>query len=246
MMKLIFVLILSFTALLSENLIDKNILWKPIIIKIDNISKNTSVVENKNLKVGQSGIVLHVYESNNKIIVSNAKVISSTNGKSIVEFVPFNDLKQVSVPTTKRNVEVNDILILNYLYTSAMIIAPTQESFLQIRNSYKYNNFLHADLFATWLKMEDNPFPSKTDIQEFAISQNLGTVFIVVKDSLYILDTKTFKVLDKREFLYKKVKMQKPFYSRVEKIKSGSFDFDLANKKALSYDEYYQEILGLK
>ena len=246
MMKLIFVFIISLMGLNAQDTVNKNPLWNPVIIEIDNISDNTSTLKNNNLKVGQSGIVVHVYKNNNKIIIANAKVIYTNENKSIVEYTPFNDLKQKSMPTSNRKVEVKDILILNYLYTSSMIIAPTQESFLKVRNKFKYNNFLHPDLFATNLKMKDNPFPSKQDIQDYAISQNLGTIFLVLKDSVNILDSKTFKLLDKQELSYKKKDLQKPFYSRVEKIESGSFDFDFTDKESLTYTEYYNQTLGLR
>jgi hypothetical protein len=43
---------------------------------------------------GQTGIVVHIYDNDKRLIVSNAKVISSNEKSSVVEFFKFDDLKQ--------------------------------------------------------------------------------------------------------------------------------------------------------
>ena len=96
------------------------------------------------------------------------------------------------------------------------------------------------------------PFPTKEDFQEFAIEQNLGTIFYVLNKKVYILDTKTFTILDTYPLSYDENETKMPFYTRVEEIESSILDFSFSDllfftdKKELSYDEYYEEILGLK
>lgn len=227
---------------------NKNFTINPIGTKITNIDGNKSTIDIGNLIVGESGIVVHIYENDKRLIVSNAKVISSNSQNSVIEFFPFEDLKQDAIPTSKRDVEINDILVLNYMYPSSLLIAPTQDTFQTVRANFKYNNFLHSDLFGANLKVNNNPYPSKKDIQKFAIEQNLGTVFIVADKKVNVLDTKTFEVLAQYNLDYANKDLQMPFYTRVEEIESSIFDISIpfiSDKKIDNYEEYYKNILGL-
>ncbi len=224
---------------------------KPIGVKIDNIKDNKTTINIGNLLVGTSGIVVHVYNNDKRLIVSNAKVIQSNNTSSIVEFFDFKDLKQDAIPTSNRNVEINDILVLNYMYQSSLVIAPTQDTFKIVRSNFKYNNFLHSDIFAAQLKIDGQPYPSKEDIQNFSIKQNIGTIFIVVNKKVYILDAKTFNILTSYDIPYENKDLQMPFYSRVEKIESNLLTFDysipfITDSKPTTYEEFYKNILGLE
>ncbi|RWS45873.1 hypothetical protein CKA56_16885, partial [Arcobacter venerupis] len=139
-----------------------------------------STINIGNLIVGQTGIVVHIYDNDKRQIISNAKVISSNANSSVVEFFPFDDLLQEALPTSNRQVSINDVLVLNYMYNSSLLIAPSLDSFQAVRSNFKSNNFIHSDIFAAKLKVENKPFPTKEDIQNFAISQNLGTIFFVL------------------------------------------------------------------
>lgn len=223
---------------------------KAIGTKIDNIENNKTTINIGNLIIGQSGIVVHIYDNDKRLVVSNAKVISSNENSSIVEFFKFDDLKQDAVPTSKREVSKNDVLVLNYMYNSSLLIAPNLNSFQAVRDNFKLNNFIHSDIFAAKLKVEHNPYPKKEDIQNFAIEQNLGTIFMVIENKVFILDTKTFAILDSYLINYENKESIKPFYTRIEDIEEtifswSYFDF-LSGKKDVSYNDYYKKILGVK
>lgn len=237
---------LGIAAPTNESYSKKNFSIKPIGTKIENIVDNKSTINIGNLIVGQSGIAVHIYDNDKRMIVSNAKVISSNNTNTVVEFFKFDDLKQDALPTTKRNVEKGDVLILNYMYNSSLLITPNQDTFQSVRNNFKLNNFIHSDILAAKLKVNNQPYPTKEDFQTFAIEQNLGTIFFVVDNRIYIVDTKTFTILESYSIAYEKNEIKMPFYTRVEEIESSLFDFSFfSDKKSLSYDEYYKRILGL-
>ena len=118
---------------------------KPLGIKIDNIANNKSTINVGNLIVGQTGVVIHIFDNDKKLIVSNAKVISSNSSSSVVEFFKFEDLKQNAIPTSKREVVNNEMLILNYMYNSSLLITPTLDAFQTVRDNFKLNNFVHSD-----------------------------------------------------------------------------------------------------
>ena len=224
----------------------KNFSIKPVGMKIENIKDNKTTINLGNLIVGQSGIVVHIFDNDKRLIISNAKVISSTGNSSVVEFFKFDDLKQDALPTSKREISVGDVLVLNYMYNSSLLIAPTLDSFQAARGGFKLNNFIHSDIFAAKLKINNQPYPTKEDFQEFAIEQNLGTIFFVLDNKVFIVDTKTFAILESYALNYNNNEIQMPFYTRVEEIESSILDFSFfSDKKSLSYDEYYKRILGL-
>jgi hypothetical protein len=231
----------------QDSIVKANFSIKPIGTKVENIENNRTTINQGNLIVGQTGIVVHIYDNDKRQIVANAKVISSTNNSSVVEFFEFADLKQDALPTSIRKAEKGDVLVLNYMYNSSLLIAPTLDSFQTVRENFKLNNFLHSDIFAAKLKVDNNPYPTKEDIQKFAIQQNLGTIFFVLDNKIFIVDTKTFTVLQTYVYAYESNEKQKPFYTRVEEIEESIFDFSFfSDKKSLSYDDYYKRILGIK
>lgn len=223
---------------------------KPMGLKIGNIENNKSVIPMGNLIIGQTGIVVHIFDNDKRLIVSNAKVISSDLNSSVVEFFEFKDLTQDAIPTSNRVVTTNDILILNYMYNSSLLITPTLDSFQSVRENFKLNNFVHSDIFAAKLKVDHKPYPTKEDIQNFAIEQNLGTIFMVIENKVYIIDSKTFIILESYAINYENAEAIMPFYTRVEEIEESIFNlsfFDFfSGEKNLSYNEYYKRILGIK
>ena len=237
----------------------KKLSLKAVGIKIDNVKDNKSTIKMGNLIVGQSAIVLHI-NNKNKMIIASAKVIQSNQETSIVEYFDFTDLKQDAIPTTNLKVAKNDILVFNYLYTNSLLIVPNQETFELVKKTFKHNAFMHPDIFATKMKVDQEVYPKQEYLQEFAIKQNLGTIFIVVDKKIHILDTKTFKILTSYKINYDESQSQQPFYTRVEDIEGGLFDFDLISQeedsilgyslftsdKDISYEDYYKRILGLK
>lgn len=232
----------------EENLnSEKRLSYKAFGIKVTNIKNNKTTINVGNLIVGQSGVVIHIYDNDKRLIIANAQVIDSNQSTSVIKFSEFNDLAQDAIPTSNRMVEENDILVLNYLYTASLLIAPNLDTFQTIRSNFKYNNFLHSDIFATKLKQDNTPFLTKKYIQDYAISQNLGTIFIVVNQNIYVLDTKTLKILTSYKISYDTNKTEMPFYTRVTDIETSNLDINFfSEKENLTYDQYYEKILGLK
>lgn len=136
------------TSTTQDSMVKGNFSIKPIGTKIESVENNKSTINQGNLIVGQTGIVVHIYDNDKRQIISNAKVISSSNNSSVVEFFEFSDLKQNALPTSIRKAEKGDVLVLNYMYNSSLLIAPTLDSFQTVRENFKLNNFLHSDIFA--------------------------------------------------------------------------------------------------
>lgn len=199
--------------------------YNPITTRISDINGDTASINVGNLRVGQSAIIEHTYKNGKSLIVANAYVTDSNANSSTLKIIPFLDIKQNAIPTSTRKPVNGDKVIVNYLYDSSMIIAPSQDAFLATREKYKDNDFLHADIFAAKLKVQGEPLPSKETIQEFAATQNIGTIFFVIGSTTYIVDSKTFAILEKGSLSYNFTQDEKmPFYTRIEKIEKNAFD----------------------
>lgn len=216
---------------------------------IGNMTAETATINIGNLKIGQSGIINHTYKDGNKLIVSSAFVIESNANSSKIKFLPFLDLKQNALPTSNRKVENGDEFVLNYLYDFSLLIAPNNSSFKFVRNAFKQSTFLHPDMFATFLKIIYQPLPTKEMIQDFALSQNMGTVFIVLESTVYIFDSRTFALLDKKQITNNSIDEEVPFYTRVEDIESSLFTgdylkwYELASKYFVDDKRSEEEVL---
>lgn len=211
-------------------------------VRISDVNDKTATINIGNLKIGQSGIINHTYENGSKLIVASAFVIQSNENSSKIKFLPFLDLKQNALPTSSRKPTNSDEFVLNYLYDFSLLIAPNNESFKLIRNKFKDSTFLHSDIFASFLKYIARPEPTKEIIQDFALSQNMGTIFIVIDSNVYILDSRTFAVLDKKSIATYNDDSQMPFYTRVEKIETDIFTKDYSQwlkiaEKYISFNE---------
>lgn len=214
--------------------------YKPIAARLTNVNGDTAQINIPNLRIGQSAIVQHFYPNRKSLIVANAYVSESNQVASTLKLIPFLDIKQNAIPTSNRKAVNGDIAVLNYLYDASMIIAPSQDAFSATRAKYRDNNFLHSDLFGAKLKFEGEPLPSKETIQNYAIEQNLGTIFFVIKSQIFIVDSKTFAILEKDTISYNFVEDEKmPFYTRVEKIEKNPFNSLLDYKSWLELINTY-------
>lgn len=193
-------------------------------IIISNVTDKTATINIGNLKVGQSGIIEHKYENGKTLIVSSAYVQESSSASSTLKFIPFLGLQQNAIPTSNRQPASGDRFMLNYLYDESLLIAPNSDSFRSVRNKFQNNNFPHTDIFASYLKVNYKPTPTKEEIQEYALSQNMGTIFIVLESEVYIVDTRTLTILGKRPVSYLPGDSQMPFYTRIENIEDTILD----------------------
>lgn len=217
--------------------------FKTISTKISHLSNETARINIPNLKMGQSGIVQHIYENKRSVIVSNANIIESNDKYSVLLLSKFDDLVQEAIPKTSRQVQDGDTFILNYLYDASLLVAPTSQSFTVVSEKFKNHNFIHSDIFATHLKLENEPLPSKETFIKFAKFQNLGTLFFAVDGKVYIVDAKTFKVLYSYDIMYSRTQEQLPFYTRVSDIDKSFWNIGFT--KETDYNTYYKTLLGL-
>jgi len=236
-MKLIFTILLSIVYLYANK-------FDTLKIPISNIKNQTASIKIGNLKIGQSGIVIHYFDNRRYSILANAIVIQTSKNKSTIKFIKSVILKQDAIPTANLIPKDGDIFILNHLYNTSLVIAPNHESQKYIIQKHKNNNFIDIDIFAATLKINNTPIPSKNDIRNYAIKNNIGTIYFYINNNIYIIDTISFRIIDTIKLVLKDKSANSPFFTNVHNIKTGTFNFT-GQEKIKNYHEYYSKILGL-
>lgn len=222
--------------------------FKPKYLKIKDANDTTAVIDEGNLKIGQSGVIMHKYKNAHALIIASAVVIETSPTQSTIEFKNFDGLDQSAMPTANIKASDGDVLILNYMYESSMIISPNNQGFKTIRSMFPEQNFVHSDLFGATLKYMQKSTPNQAIIQAFAKNQNIGTIFVIIDSMVYILDARSFKILTKYPVFYDQSDVQTPFYTRIEDIKDGIFSLEFigwSDNRMQDYSQYYSNLLGL-
>ena len=233
-MKLIFLSLIFLSSAFGDKLLQS------VETKVSEVSDNKAKISIGDLIIGQSGVII----DKNSMIIAIASVIKSDTKDSEIKFYKTTILKQDAVPRSNLDVANGDKLILNHLYGTSLAIVPNYESKKLLEKLYPNQIFLSEDFFASHLKLNDTPIPTQDDIQEFCNNQQIGTLFFVINQKLYIVDVITFKVL-KVQNLNQNLKQDKikvPFYSKIEEIKKGFWDF--GDDNITDYNKYYRKMIG--
>jgi len=228
-MKIIFLIFTSLSFLFS--------------IEIYDVTNETAKIKVSNLNVGHSGVIIKNV-NNNSLITTQAVVIESTNENSTLEFIQKDILPQDAIPTTNIKPSNGDQFILNHLYKTSLLIVPNKAAKNELLKIYSNHNFLNEDFFAAHLKIINTPSPTKDDISNFAQAQQIGTIFVVIKKKLYILDSITFKIIDTVSLKYNDNSTNIPFMTKIKDIKSSMWSF--GDQKITNYNEYYSKLLEIK
>jgi len=180
-MKIIFLLFITLNSIFA--------------IEIFDVTPTSAKINITNLNLGHSGIIVKKI-NNNMMIITQATVIESNSNNSTLEFIDKDIIEQNAIPTTKLSPENGDKFILNHLYKTSLLIVPNVKAKKNVKKLYPNQNFLNEDFFAAHLKIIQKPIPEKETITNFTQSQQIGTIFIVVQNKLYILDSLTFKIIE--------------------------------------------------
>ena len=211
-------------------------------LKIYDLSNNSAKIDIGNLKIGQSGVIVHKYNKSNSMIVALATVSSSNKMFSQIDIKQQSIIKQNAIPTSRIQPTNGDIFVLNHLYNSSLLIVPNYETKRIIQKNYPKHRFINEDFFAAHLKLILTPIPTKDDIREFCTSQHIGTIFMVVQNSLYIIDVATFSILDIQNITIDDETTQVPFFTKIQDIKKAFWDF--GDDKIQDYNEYYLALIN--
>jgi len=235
-MKILFLAFLTLCSLFATNLS----LQKTTIF---DLQKDTAKIDIPNLTIGQSGVIVKTIE-NDSIIIAQAFVVAADTMQSTIRFTDKQILPQDAIPTSSKKPAQGDEFILNHLYNTSLLIVPNTKAKEIVQSLYPKQNFLDEDFFATHLKLIYTPIPNKKDFLNFAQKQQIGTLFIVVQNQLYILDAATFKLLDTIAIDNDDQSENIPFLTKITEIEKGFWDF--GDNKIDNYTQYYSKLLEIK
>lgn len=188
---------------------------------------NTSVsgLSGQNIKMsssfpvnGMSGVIVHNYGNNIKAIT--ARVVQTSKGNAIIK---GNDIiHHDSLPTIKTAVSRGDKVIGGYLYNNVLVLAPDANTYSKITSSHN-KQWIHPDLYATYLSQEGESMPTRANLAAFAKLYQVGLIYIVKKGSAVLLDPISGKHVGKKGVSNLPSKAQFPFFMRFDKIDAGWF-----------------------
>jgi len=209
-------------------------------IEIFDVTPTTAKINITNLNIGHTGVILKKIDDHT-LIVKQAEIVESNNNGSVLKFLDVNVVHQEAIPTTKLLPQNGDQFILNHLYTTSLLIVPNNEAKNIVKKLFPSQNFLDEDFFASHLKVIQEPVPNKKTISKFATSQQIGTVFIVASNKLYILDSITFKVINTMPLNYEDTSTNKPFLTKITNIEQSLWNF--GDKEIKNYNTYYTNLV---
>ncbi len=209
------------------------------------IEEKHGTIEAPELKVGMSGFIVRHFDATHSSIIANARVIelNTASNRAVVEFSTYDGLRQNSLPSGTWNPKVADEVVIAYDYGRALLIAPNDDAYLALTASIPNIEWIHPDLYATYLSHKGHPTPQVEDFRSFCTSTSIGLLFVQSAQTLFTLDCKNFALLQSVESLTKDKKSQTPFYTRVPTIRAAWWG--KGSSKLDSYEPYYLELIAL-
>lgn len=197
------------------------------------------------LKVGESGIVTRLIK-NNEFIIANVIVDKVEDGVAVLTYSNFDSISQKYMPKPLGTPMEGDKAIFRILYNRAIIIVPNQNLYKVVVDNNDNMDFIHPDIFASFLANNKSNMPTHSDFTKFCNKFSVGLIFMWHSGSLFILDCNSLKVLDKRIFDNISVDStdnKSPFFTRLSDEALHSL-FDI--KKLQDYNSYYEQFVNKK
>lgn len=214
---------------------------KTNLIKVD--GSYGYVKDSSEISLYSSGIVMHNF-ADSKSIVARASVISKENGLAKLEFKVFDSLEQKALPLPNILPEVNDEVILNFLYNRALIIAPNESIYNEIEQSFPQIYFTHIDIFGAQLIRDSVGSPKRSDFRKFCSNNAVGILIFALDQKAVFVDCQDFNILAENS-ISKATKIQTPFYSRVGSYKNKFLGFLTSDQDITNFYGYYKALLGI-
>ncbi|MGX2982948.1 plasminogen-binding N-terminal domain-containing protein [Helicobacter sp. 23-1045] len=190
------------------------------------------------LKVGESGIITREINGN-EFIIANALVGEIKDGFAIVSISEFSQMREKYLPKPRGKVSEGDKITFRILYDKALLIAPNQNVYQEISEKFSKIDFLHSDVFATFLAKEGKNMPDSADFAKFCAKFDLGLVFVALQNRVEIFNCESFKMLDSTPFRPKDRSAKKPFFTR---ISDESINEIFNAKKLENYFTYFNKL----
>lgn len=181
--------------------------------------KGKSITLNSNFPLnGMSGVIIHNYDKELAAITS--RITQTSNGQAVL--LDADVIDHDAIPSINTSVSPNDKVIGGYLYDNVLLLAPDADTYTKITSSTQ-KKWIHPDLFAIYLSLEGDDFPTKENLASFAKKFQIGLIYIVRKNSAVLLDPFSGKIVGEKNMAGLPKEGQFPFYMRLKALESGWF-----------------------
>lgn len=201
------------------------------------------IVDNPDIIVGSSGVVMHTFNNGESSIIARAVVTEKKSNRAIVRFEVFSAIAQPALPVPGVIPESGDKVILNYLYNRSLIVVPNEDIYKQIVSSFPNIDFIHPDIVGAHLNRNNKPNPSRDDFRQICYLNSAGLIFIAMDGVAVFADCGSFDILKKFETA-DVTNYQVPFYSRIFDIKPAWWKWE--SSYITDYNKHYKYLLNIK
>jgi len=185
---------------------------------ISSVAKNEITLKTPLSVTGMSGAVIHNYGNRLQAIVGYITQINSSKAISINSTA----MSHSTLPNVKSRIKVGDSVIGGYLYNNILLLAPNENIYTTITRSSD-KNWIHPDLYATFLSKESQNSPTKANLLRFAKEYQVGLIYIVKRDTAILYDPISQKIVSQKAMQNLPSKGNLPFFMRLPEIKTGIF-----------------------
>lgn len=238
-----------FLVLVCSFFLEASPFGKKLIVPIASLdekdSKHYAYVPAFDLKVGESGEVVRWLDKDNATIVAKVAVVAIKDGFAKIAFEPFVGLEQKAFPTPILYPKKNDEVIFRSFNDRAFLIAPSQEIYEKIKDSYPEINWLHPDLVAAYLMDVGHTAPVKGDFRKICTQYATGVVYVVNLNEGQALDCQTFSLL-KSDYISGRAAIEDrmlPFFSRIGNTNAEWFSYLINDERTQDYYVYFDALL---
>ena len=215
---------------------------KAPLVSVDE-ENSVATIEIDKIDVGMSGFIVHTIADGHSVILKNIVVTDYNENTKIasLEMSSYDALKNNALPSGNWIVQAGDIAVLAFGYTRGLLIAPNDDIYYRITKSVENLQWVHPDIFATILSFNGHPTPLREDFTEFSITTSVGLVFLYLEKKVFMVDSKSFKILSITDADVKQETAALPFYTRIQEIDAAWWGEGSDELEA--YEPHYYELL---
>jgi len=230
-----------FFLLITLGMLEASSISTPLL----DVQEQRGSIEAPELKVGMSGFVVRHFDATYSSIIANARVTQTNpaSNRALVEFSRYDGLRQNSLPSGTWTPKAHDEVVIAYDYARALLIAPNDDTYTALIASIPNVEWIHPDLYATYLSHQGHPTPLVEDFRRFCTSASIGLLFVQSAETLFTLDCKSFTLLQSVASRSVGKESIVPFYTRVPTIRAAWWGE--GSSRLESYEPYYLQQIAL-
>lgn len=212
----------------------------PVATTVSSVNGSTVTVPATGLKAGVAAIVTHRFSNGRSVVTAQCTV----TGGSTLECLPSRLLYQEALPFVTAPLAAGDQVIVGLLSHRTLIIAPSQERYRQVQQSHPDREWVHPDLLAARMMVEDRLVPTPELFASFCENYYVGSILFALEKEDQLVDCLSFKELARFPSpAAPTAEPMTPFYHRLGSLEGEGLNL-LGEDRVEDYEDHYSNILG--